>query len=394
MKPRHKFNSIYFETTRRCNLRCPFCMTGSQRPAVVERSKRAELTHQEIVDHLFVPAKELSVQTFGFSGGEFLVRSDALDIVRSAADLDYQVNVVSNGVLLDDATLRELKAAARGKLVIAFGINALDDEVNEKTRQVEVAQTEERLAQCAAMKIRSHVIVTAGKFNLHSLERTYRWLYEHNIPMNRSPLTRRHCGEAHFRRNAFTRQDMEDHLHPVFRAYPNGYVSYTPFFLSPELHAEVSGGPGQYNVTVPHNPSIGCWVGSWLAVSAEGDVSPCGILLDELTAGNIRDKRLPDLIAQSEIFETILDRTRLKGKCGRCRYKITCGGCRALAYLETGDFMEEDPTCFFEPVDETTVSEHEAITNRNFQKYLLQAALSGAYVRPARKAHDHTGTTS
>ena len=31
--------------------------------------------------------------------------------------------------------------------------------------------------------------------------------------------------------------------------------------------------------------------------------------------------------------------------------------------------MGEDPTCFFEPEDETTVSEHEAETNRMFKRY-------------------------
>jgi hypothetical protein len=40
-----------------------------------------------------------------------------------------------------------------------------------------------------------------------------------------------------------------------------------------------------------------------------------------------------------------------------------------MAFYEHGDVMAEDPTCFFEPEDETTVSEHEDETNRMFKRY-------------------------
>jgi radical SAM protein with 4Fe4S-binding SPASM domain len=161
---------------------------------------------------------------------------------------------------------------------------------------------------------------------------------------------------------------MQDTIHPALRKHANGYISYTPFFLSPDVHNEISGGIS--NVTVPQNPSIGCWCGTWLAVNAEGDVSPCGILLDDVNCGNIRQKTFQQIIDDSKVFQNILDRTQLKGKCGRCRYQFTCGGCRAMAFYETGDIMSEDPTCFFEPVDKTTVSDHEQETNKMFKKFV------------------------
>jgi len=181
----------------------------------------------------------------------------------------------------------------------------------------------------------------------------------------------RGSGREFFMANAFDRRDMEQKFHPVLRRHPIGYISYTPFFLSPELHAQVSG--GIRNGTIPHNPPVGCWVGTWITINAEGDVSVCPVLLDVLSAGNVRDKPLDDLIARSELFEGLLDRSRLKGKCGNCRYQYTCGGCRAMAFFHTGDIFESDPTCFFEPVDRTTVSEHEEETNRMFRKYLTVA---------------------
>ncbi len=135
---------------------------------------------------------------------------------------------------------------------------------------------------------------------------------------------------------------------------------------------------------MPHNPPIGCWVGTWLAVNPEGDVSVCPVLLDSLSAGNVREKPLDRIVYESELFRNILDR----GKCGNCRYQYTCGGCRAMAYYHTGDCMSEDPTCFFDPVDKTTVSEHDEETNRMFKKYSIIARYVGLYTRGAKPQKD------
>jgi radical SAM protein with 4Fe4S-binding SPASM domain len=159
------------------------------------------------------------------------------------------------------------------------------------------------------------------------------------------------------------------------RRHAFGYVSYTPFFLSPEVHQKFS--QGRSNRTVPQYPSIGCWCGTWIAVNAEGYVAPCAILLDVLEAGNLRDGSFQEIIEKSEMFSKILDRSQLEGKCGRCRYQYTCGGCRAMAYFKTGNYMAEDPQCFFDPVDNTTVSPHEEETNTVFQKYALMARYAG-----------------
>jgi hypothetical protein len=56
-----------------------------------------------------------------------------------------------------------------------------------------------------------------------------------------------------------------------------------------------------------------------------------------------------------------------------------------MAYFHTGDYMADDPTCFFDPIDHTTVSEHEEETNRLFKKYLMIARYVGLYQRPERK---------
>jgi radical SAM protein with 4Fe4S-binding SPASM domain len=371
---RLNFPTLYFEATRGCNLRCGICMTGSNDTQRVRESKREELSTDEIEALVLKTAKDVGVRVIIWSGGEFLTRKDSLELLRRARKHGYRSSVCSNGLKLDRQLLRELKNAGGEDLVLSLGINSLDND-NEGTRDAEVDITLRALDLCEELGVKRHVVVNVGRHNMKSLGRTMDWLTEKRIPWNRSPFTARGSGVKHFTKHAVNREEMEQYVHPEFRRHFFGYVSYTPLFLAPEVHDRFS--QGQRNRTVPQGPSIGCWCGTWLAVNAEGYVAPCAILLDVLEAGNVREGTLGEIVSRSEMFSRILDRNQLQGKCGRCRYQFTCGGCRAMAFFKTGDYMAEDPTCFFEPQDRNTVCEHEAETNEMFARYAIMARYAG-----------------
>ncbi|UCD84276.1 MAG: SPASM domain-containing protein, partial [Deltaproteobacteria bacterium] len=92
----------------------------------------------------------------------------------------------------------------------------------------------------------------------------------------------------------------------------------------------------------------GCLAGSAVCfVSRIGDVQPCGYL--PIIAGNVREQSIRDIWESSSVFMDLRDPERLRGKCGRCDYKLICGGCRARAYFQTGDYLEEEPFCSYQP---------------------------------------------
>ncbi len=360
-------------------------MTGSNDAQKVRQSFRRELTLEEIRDRIMIPARRLGIHTMGWSGGEFLLRRDALDLLRLTVDLGFRCSLLSNCKRLTRERLEKIRDVTRGRARIVVGLNAVDEE-NRWSRDSESDRTLQVLRDCAELGLGQHVVITIGKYNTGSFEKTVEFCVRNNIAYNRSPLVPRGSGAGCFSGMGFDRDDLERYFHPALRRHPHGYVSYTPYFLSPELHAQASG--GVRNNTVPQNPSIGCWVGSWLTINAEGDVSVCPVLLDALSGGNVREKPIDELVGSSPFFAEITDRSRLKGRCGRCRYQYTCGGCRAMAYYHTGDYMGEDPTCFFDPVDRSTVSEHEEETNRVFRQYLLVARSAGVYQPP----DEHSGS--
>ena len=83
-------------------------------------------------------------------------------------------------------------------------------------------------------------------------------------------------------------------------------------------------------------------------VSHTGEVFPAGFLNYPLL-GTVRETRLSEIYRVSPALEMLRDMDCLKGKCGSCEFRWLCGGSRARAYGMTGDPMESDPLCVYEP---------------------------------------------
>ena len=88
----------------------------------------------------------------------------------------------------------------------------------------------------------------------------------------------------------------------------------------------------------------------WLEVQDDGKAYVCGPL--GLTFGEVRKDSFDTImsrIRESETVRKLADPRNLKGKCGSCEFNVICGGCRASAYIYSGDMFAEDPHCPYEP---------------------------------------------
>ena len=101
----------------------------------------------------------------------------------------------------------------------------------------------------------------------------------------------------------------------------------------------------------PHEMSAmtkGCLAGTGVCfISHEGEVFPCGYL--PVLAGDLRRQSFEGIWENSVVFEQLRDTGNLKGKCGCCEFRNICMGCRARAFAATGDFLDEEPFCVYEP---------------------------------------------
>jgi radical SAM protein with 4Fe4S-binding SPASM domain len=81
-----------------------------------------------------------------------------------------------------------------------------------------------------------------------------------------------------------------------------------------------------------------------IAILWDGTVLPCRRL--NIPIGNILEEKLFRIWYGSDILWRIRDKNSLQGKCHNCRNINRCGGCRAIAYETTGDYMGEDVQCW------------------------------------------------
>lgn len=51
----------------------------------------------------------------------------------------------------------------------------------------------------------------------------------------------------------------------------------------------------------------------------------------------------------SKLFAEVRDIDGYGGKCGYCEFRKVCSGCRARAFAVSGDYLDEEPFCIYEP---------------------------------------------
>jgi radical SAM protein with 4Fe4S-binding SPASM domain len=113
-------------------------------------------------------------------------------------------------------------------------------------------------------------------------------------------------------------------------------------------HPRHSHHAGEQDPTALNQMTRGCLAGSGVCfISHKGSVQACGYLPVE--AGDLRKQSFRDVWEESPLFGELRDLSKLEGKCGCCEFKQVCMGCRARAFGITGDYMDEEPFCIYEP---------------------------------------------
>jgi len=354
------FHTLYLESTRNCNFACPNCSSGSNKKAQIEE----DLTFSVIVERILKPAKELGTNNIDFSGGEFLLRKDAFDILAKANELGFSIGILSNGSTLDEQTLNKIEKILGRNVIISLGINSFDNE-NIESRQSSKEYFLKVLNRLERHHFTVNVSVTMGSFNCETFHQTLKNINDLHLPFNRVPYSPRNSSN---RKWMFNKEIMKKYLHPALLEYYKGFVSYVPFFLNTKDYIKYSV-PDSEMLKVPTNPSVGCWVGSFYAINPKGDVAPCPLVSDHVSGGNVITEELYDILYKSELFTKIVERSNLEGKCGKCKFRYTCGGCRVYSYYLTGNIFASDPTCFIDDLSSNELKELETKTAKNFKNY-------------------------
>ena len=152
--------------TYRCNLGCVFCYAGCNR-----NHDLPEMTFDELGIIFDKIKNEAHVPSVSFTGGEPTLREDLPELVELAVKKGLRVNLISNGVLIDDKLASRLKSAGLASAQIS--VEAGDAETHDKQARVKGAfeKTLNGIRVMRAAKIPVHHNTTINTININSVHK-------------------------------------------------------------------------------------------------------------------------------------------------------------------------------------------------------------------------------
>lgn len=334
--------AVLAELTHRCPLQCPYCSN----PLELERAS-AELdteTWCRILDE----AAALGALQVHFSGGEPTVRRDLETLVRHAARAGLYSNLITSGVMLDEARIAALVEAGLDHVQISF--QDVDDAAGDRVAGFRDAQ---RLKRRAAALVRGAglpltVNAVVHRQNLSRLPE----MIELALKLGAGRLEVAHVqyyGWALRNRAALlpSRAQLEAATRVVDEARARLKGRLLIDYVVPDYHAALP------------KACMGGWARRFFNVTPSGKMLPCHAAetLPGFRFLSVKDASLAEIWRHSEAFNRFRGTAWMPEPCRSCdRREIDWGGCRCQAFALTGDAAATDPVCFRSPHREEVVT--------------------------------------
>ncbi|MGN6299841.1 MAG: TIGR04053 family radical SAM/SPASM domain-containing protein [Angustibacter sp.] len=365
---RHEVSSrpfiVIWEVTRACQLACLHC-----RADAIERRNPLELDASEsrrLLDSIaaFPAPHPLVVLT----GGDPFERPDLADLVRYGTSLGLSVSLSPSVTPnLTAARLHEMRDA--GARAVSLSLDGATAAIHDGFRGIAgtFAQTLAAAQLVRDSGFRLQVNSTVTRDNVHELPSLLAtvvelgaalWSVFFLVPTGRGQQLR-----------ALTADQVEDVLHwladvsdviaiktteaPHYRRVVMQRAGGRPTAPRGRLHGELTAATTVALQSLPvrarpARPPIDVNAGrGFVFVDHQGKVYPSGFLPH--VAGDVRTQDLVTIYRESPVFRALRSPELLRGKCGRCAFRDVCGGSRSHAYAVTGDLLDSDPSCSYEP---------------------------------------------
>lgn len=333
---------VAWNLTKRCNLACAHCYIS----AGPWHSSDGEMTFDEvkrIADEIFAinPAP-----MFVLTGGEPLLRDDLEDIAAYSKSKGATVVVGTNGTQLTAERIASLKDS--GVTGIAVSVDSLEARYHDRFRHGEgaLADTVASIERLRAVGMDFIVQTSLTPGNRHELRDLVAWSAEMGaVCFNLYFLVETGRGEGMKSLEPQHNDEVLIELAELQREYRGRIMirSKCQPQIMRHIHERDPDSPlANYATRCP------CGV-QYCRITPDGKVTPCPYLPE--VAGDLRRQSFSEVWNDSAVFQRIRS-GELGGKCGRCEYKNVCGGCRARAFTQDGDFMAADESCAYEPTGE------------------------------------------
>jgi len=347
---------IAWEVTRSCNLNCRHCRAGAR-----NRKYPNELTTEQcfsLLDNIASFAKPIMILT----GGEPMLRDDIYEIAEHGNKLGMRMVMAPCGMLVDDQTIN--KMISSGIQCISISLDGATVKSHDDFRRVPGAFDSAIDAAKAAKRnnLPFQINTTITKHNIDELPELMS-LAEQLGAVTFNPFLLVPTGRGKdLAKQEISPQQYEETL--IWLSEQQGKskmqlrITCAPHYqrIIRQNKSIKNQDSNRCSADKKHSHQVaGCMGGKTFAfISHTGKVQICGFL--DIEAGDLSRNNFDfeDIWKNSRYLKEIRDVDSYKGKCGYCEYRRSCGGCRARAYAMTGDYLESEPFCVYQPKNKTT----------------------------------------
>ena len=327
--------ALLAEVTYRCPLQCPYCSN----PLELERAKQELDTDTWL--RVFDEAADLGVLQVHFSGGEPTARTDLDLLVAGASRFGLYTNLITSGVLLNEAKISALATAGLEHVQLSFqdaeaaGGDRIGGYKGGHEKKIQVA----KLVRKAGLPLTLNMVV--HRQNLDHLEDMIRLAVD--LDAHRVEIAHvQYYGWGLTNRAALmpTRKQVETATAIVDRARERLKGVLVFDYVVPDYYARRP------------KSCMGGWGRRFLNINPAGKVMPCHAAetIPGLEFESVCDHSLSEIWTSSEAFRRFRGVEWMPEPCRSCdRREIDWGGCRCQALAVTGDAGNTDPACELSP---------------------------------------------
>jgi heme b synthase len=341
---------VAWEATRACDLACVHCRAVAQ-PRPDPRQLSTDEAFRLVDDVAAFQEPVILIIT----GGDPLKREDILAVAARATQAGLRVVMSPSGTNVSPRIVAALKEA--GVQRISVSLDGSTPAIHDAFRQIPgaFAEATRSLAYAREGGLPFQINTTVTRHNRQDLANMLRLAVELGaVTWDVFMLVPTGRGKVQME---VTPEEYEETLHFVYAASQTAPIQVkmtcAPHYKRVQVQerraqARGTGQPAPHGAHPAHGFSRGCMAGfGFCFVSHIGEVGGCGYL--PLLAGNVRQGSLVEIYRDSPLFKSIRDPNLLQGRCGICEYRVLCGGCRARALGATGNYLEEEPFCTYQP---------------------------------------------
>jgi pyrroloquinoline quinone biosynthesis protein E len=326
--------ALLAELTHRCPLRCGYCSNP------VALTRNSDELDTATWTRVFEEAAGLGCLQVHLSGGEPTARRDILDLVRAASRAGLYTNLITAGVLLDQAKVGALRDAGLDHVQLSVQ----DSDPASADRIAGYAGHAKKMLVAAWVREAGMPLTLNAVVHRQNLARLPE-LIALAVRLGAGRLEVAHVqyyGWALANRAALlpSRPQLDEATRVVEEARAAHKGTLVIDYVVPDYHA------------VRPKACMGGWGRNFLAVSPAGRVLPCHAAesIPGMVFANVRETSLQDAWTSSAAFNRFRGTAWMPKPCQGCaRAEIDWGGCRCQAAALLGDASATDPACALSP---------------------------------------------